>query len=48
MTIEKMHQLANVDAVATSPLALRWMRGSPRTECARKTTPYICGANKQQ
>ena len=25
--------------VATSPLALRWMHGSQRTECARRTTP---------
>jgi len=34
--------------VATPPLALRWMRGSPRTECARRTTPYVGGANKQR
>jgi len=33
--------------VATSRLALRWMRDSPRTGCARRTTPSICGANKQ-
>ena len=26
-------------SVATSPLALRWMRGSPRTGCARRITP---------
>ena len=26
-------------SVAISPLALRWMRGSPRTECAWRTTP---------
>jgi len=32
---------------ATTPLALRWMRGSPPTECAWTTAPYICGANKQ-
>jgi len=35
------------NTVATSPLTLSWMRGSPRTECARRKTPYICGANKQ-
>ena len=29
------------ERVATSPLALRWMRGSPRTECAWRTTPYM-------
>ena len=29
------------DVVATSPLALHWMRSSPRTECARRITP-IC------
>jgi len=31
------------------PLRLRCaeMRGSPRTECARRTTPNICGTNKQ-
>jgi len=34
--------------IATSRLAFRWMRGSPRTEYARRTTQYICGANKQQ
>jgi len=28
-----------LSTIATSPLALRWMRGSPRTECARRTTP---------
>ena len=29
-------------SVATSPLALRWMCDSPRTGCARRTTPiYI-------
>ena len=27
--------------VATSPFALRWMRGLPRTGRARRTTPYI-------
>jgi len=29
----------NAHYVATSPLALRWMRDSPRRECARRTTP---------
>jgi len=29
-----------IPTVATSPLALRWMCGSPRTECAPRTTPY--------
>jgi len=37
-----------IDCVATSRLALRWMHGSPRTKCARRTTPYICSTNKQQ
>jgi len=35
------------NTVATSTLALSWMRGSPRTECARRTTQYICNANNQ-
>ena len=26
-------------AVVTSPLAFRWMHGSPRMECAQRTTP---------
>jgi len=38
---------AFVASVATSPLALRWLRDSPRTGCARRTTSNICGANKQ-
>jgi len=33
--------------VATSPLVLRWMCDSTRTGCAQRTTPYICGVNKQ-
>jgi len=33
--------------VVTSPLALRSMCDSPRTECARRTTPHVCGVNKQ-
>jgi len=36
-----------VSVVATFPVALCWMCDSPRTGCARKTTIYICGANKQ-
>jgi len=27
--------------VATSPVVLRWLYDSPRTGCARRTTPYI-------
>ena len=30
-----------ISAVATSPLALRWVCDSPRTGCARTTTIYI-------
>jgi len=33
-------------AVATSPLALRWMCASPRTGCARRITP-ICTWREQ-
>jgi len=33
--------------VATSPVVLRLLRDSPRAGCARRTTTYICGANKQ-
>ena len=40
-------QSNNQSSVATSPLALQWMCGSPQTEWARRTTPHICGANKQ-
>ena len=32
--------------VATSPVVLRWLCDSQRTGCARRTTSYICGANK--
>jgi len=39
--------LGDQGSVATSPVALRWMCDSPRTGCARRTTIYICGANKQ-
>ena len=35
-------------SVATNPLALRWMCGSPHMACTRRTTQYICGAKKQQ
>jgi len=35
------------DSVATSPLALRWMCGSPRTGCVRRTTRiYVARTNK--
>jgi len=35
--------------VATSPSALRWIRGPPRRRCVWRTTPMdICGASKQQ
>jgi len=45
-TCQRATKCAGCRMVATSPLALRWMRGSPRTECARRTTPYVCGANR--
>jgi len=42
-----MHQdrdaLVKKSTVATSPVELGWMWDSPRTGCAWRTTPYICG-----
>jgi len=36
--------------IATAPMALRWMRGSPRTECARRrnTHTYVARTNKNR
>jgi len=37
-----------VSVVATSRLTCRWMCDSPRTRCAWRHTPHICGANKRR